>query len=324
MVKRLIACAFLVGCGTFEDPNVVLDLRIISMTATPPEQMVDVDLSKPLMPIDLLGQLAPAEVCGLIADPNFERNLRWTMTLCTLSAGRCDGTPTKLGSGLLSDPDLTTPEPRMCVTVQPDGNLLGTLLEALDGDTLHGLGGVDYGVSLQIGGETADPALDQFADKHLRVSPRIPADRAANNNPSLTGIQAVIDGGSPIPLPLGRCIDFQPPNLPLSVAPAQKVRLTPIEADGAREPYVVPTLDGKTRMFTESLKYQWVTTGGSLSKGSSGGPHDPFGNPAPLFTDWTAPKPADLAGPTDFSLWIVQRDERFGEAWYESCLHVEP
>jgi hypothetical protein len=34
--------------------------------------------------------------------------------------------------------------------------------------------------------------------------------------------------------------------------------------------------------------------------------------------------PGDLDGPTDVSIWIVQRDERFGVHWYESCIHVTP
>ena len=36
------------------------------------------------------------------------------------------------------------------------------------------------------------------------------------------------------------------------------------------------------------------------------------------------PPAADLDGPTDVTLWLVQRDERLGEAWYEACVRVEP
>ena len=45
------------------------------------------------------------------------------------------------------------------------------------------------------------------------------------------------------------------------------VRLTPIEPDGVREEYVVPTLDGSARMFTESLSYQWSASAGGFSSG---------------------------------------------------------
>jgi hypothetical protein len=100
--------------------------------------------------------------------------------------------------------------------------------------------------------------------------------------------------------------------------------MMPIEPDGVRESYVVPTLDGQSQQFTESLTYQWVASAGGFSSGSTGGPRDFSGNPAPLFTDYRAPSAADLTGPTDVSIWIIQRDERYGAAWYESCLRVMP
>ena len=38
----------------------------------------------------------------------------------------------------------------MCATIQPDGALLAILVNNLEGDALHGLGGVDYGISLRV------------------------------------------------------------------------------------------------------------------------------------------------------------------------------
>jgi hypothetical protein len=102
------------------------------------------------------------------------------------------------------------------------------------------------------------------------------------------------------------------------------VRLTPIEAATSRETYVAPTLDGLSEMFNETLTYQWVASGGSLSKGDTGGPRDVTGNPAPLFTDFKSPSADDITGPTDIALWIIQRDERLGVTWYESCIRVIP
>jgi hypothetical protein len=87
----------------------------------------------------------------------------------------------------------------------------------------------------------------------------------------------------------------------------------------------VPTIDGMTRTFTESLTYQWVLTDGHVKDDSTGGPHDPFGNPAPLFTDFTAPGTDTLMGaPEDISMWVMQRDERLGAAWFETCIRVTP
>jgi len=288
-----------------------------------PDQVVDVDLSNPPQPAELLAQLVPAEMCALVADPGRDRRLRWSMTLCLLDSDqRCTSDATlKLASGIADDPDTAQPAPRMCGTIQPDSNLLGILLEGLEDDALALLGGIEYGVSLSVGGEGEDPAADEFAGKRMRVSPRIPAARSANTNPTLRHIEAAIGDGEPFALPAGRCVDQ---SAPATLRPGQAMRLTPIEADGAREVYVVPRIDGEQQTFTESLTYQWRASAGSFSSGSTGGPRDVAGNPAPLFTDYRAPAAKDVSGPTDVQLWIVQRDERLGAAWYEGCVRVTP
>src|SRR5262249_2750712 len=185
-------------------------------------------------------------------------------------------------SGLLDDPDITVPVPELCAYVEPDQDLLAVLIDSLNNDALQGFQGEQYEVMLEVGGETADPSLDQYAAKSLQVAARIPASRTANPNPSLTRIDAAIGDAAPVTLPLGRCVDQ---SAPLVVMPGQTVRLTPIEPDGVRETYVIPTLDGGSAMFTETLSYQWTSSNGSFSDGTTGGPHDPFGNHAPLFTD---------------------------------------
>jgi len=325
VTRGFVACvlAGVAGCTSFEDPNVVVDLRVLAMTSSPPDQMIDVDLTQPVMPQGLLALLVPTEVCALVADPGLDRRLAWSLTLCPLTSGdRCDADlEVPLGAGVIDDPETTVPAPPLCATVDPNGNLLAVLLDALDDDTLRGLGGLYYGVVLRIGGEDADRDLDQYAAKVLRVAPRIPEAATANLNPQIDHIDASIDDGAPVALPLGRCAENP---APLALAPATKVRLLPVEPDGAREVYVVPTLDGSSQTFTESLTYQWVAAMGGFSNGSTGGPRDLSGNPAPLFTDYKAPAAADLDGPTDIALWIIQRDERLGVRWYEACVRVAP
>jgi hypothetical protein len=316
--------AALAGCGKFQDPNIVVDLRVISMTANPPEQVIDIDLQNPPPPAQVLSQLVPTEVCALVADPGFDgRRLRWSMTLCEQNSDdRCEDDPQEvIGSGLLDDPDLTQPEPRMCGTVMPDSTYLTIVLNTLQGDQLHGLQGVQLQIVLEVGGEDADAGLDEYAAKAIQLAARVPPQRTGNTNPTLTRIDASVDQADPVPLPLGRCID-QP--APIQVPPGKKLRLTPIEPAGVRETYVIPTLDGKYATFTENLTYQWSAGAGKFSDGTTGGTRDPFGNEPPLFSDWTAPSASDLDGPTNIPLWIVQRDERLGAAWYESCAQVVP
>lgn len=122
-------------------------------------------------------------------------------------------------------------------------------------------------------------------------------------------------------LQLGRCSDLFNP---YAMAAGTKVRLMPIEPPGARERYVVPTLDGRTESFTESLTYQWIASAGGFSDGTTGGPRDLSGNPAPLFTDYRAPDVEELLGRSDVSLWVIQRDERLGVHWYQACIRIAP
>jgi hypothetical protein len=337
--RSLVVVVAVAACGRFQDPNTVVDLRVISMTAEPPDQMVDVDLANPNpSPTDLLAQLVPAKVCALVTDPNFTRRLRWSMNVCNLgNDGRCTDPQYSIFSGdgscssqpcIVDDMDTTVPEPHLCATIPADENLLGVLIPIVQADVFHGLGGIEYGIQLVVGGEGADQTLDLYSGKQLMVSPHIPVSRTANHNPFLRPdepLDASVDGGTFLPMPMGRCVDqIAAGNTQLVVPPGKKVRLFPVEGDGARETYTVPTLDGRTETFTEALTYQWLAGNGSFSSGGTGGPHDEFGNPAPLFTDWTAPAAKDLKGPTDISVWVVQRDERLGEAWYETCIHVAP
>jgi hypothetical protein len=329
VVKYLLP--LVAACGSFQDPDIVVDIRVLALDATVPEQVIDIDLNNPPTADEVLPQLVPSTVCALVADPNFDRRMKWSMTLCPSTEDeRCiDGDAQELlADTITDDPDIAMPEPQMCGTVPVDGNLLGVIAGTLDGDPLHGIQGVDYMVQLRVGGEGGDPNLDLFAAKHLRVAARIPAARTANTNPSIDHLTVEVgDNDSemlspPVTLPLGRCVDQ---TAPFVVAPEKKVRITPVEPDGVRETYVIPTLDGKSATFTETLTYQWTAGAGEFSTGDSGGPPDLGGNPAPLFTEWHSPSVKDLKGMTmDFPLWVVQRDERLGVHWYESCLRVQP
>lgn len=322
-LASLAAGSLLVGaCTTFEPEEIVIDLRPLAMSATVPDQLVEVDLENPPNAIDLLDQLVPTTMCALVADPNRDRRLRYSLTLCVLSSDeRCSSGPMKLlTEGLIEDPDVAVPRPEMCGTINPDGNLAGIALAALEGDILRGLAGVDYGVGLIVRGEDEDPSFDQFAGKTLRITPNVPTGRTANTNPTIEHFNAAKDGVDPIPLPMGRCVDQ---TAPLELVPTQRVRITPVEPPEARESYIIPTIDGSQQRFTESLTYQWLAGAGSFSAGSTGGPRDVVtGNPAPLFSDFRAP--ADVDGITDIPVWIVQRDERLGSVFYESCVRVIP
>jgi hypothetical protein len=317
MVKTTILMLALAACGKFEDPDIVIDLRPISIAATPPEQVVTVDAMS--QPADLLAQLSDTQLQITLSDLNFERGIRWSAEVCyDLDDARCDHDSRyeELGSGVWSDPD-TSAAPTL--TIPHDGNLLAILLDELDNDSLHGLGGLTFNLSLRIGGEDADPAQDQYLTKQMMVSPRIPAARLANNNPTLDGFDTQIDGGADFVLPEGPC--WATSTTTQVVAPEQKLTLQPIENATTRETYSVPTIDGTTRTFTEAVTYQWLATAGKFSSGNTGGGHDPFGNLEPTHTDWTAPK---VDEPTQVWMWMIQRDERLGVSLHQACILVTP
>ena len=316
MVKQTLLILALAACGKFEDPDIVIDLRPISIDADRPEQVITVDAMS--QPADILGQLQNTQLRVVISDLNFERGIRWSAEVCAdLDDARCDDdSPSEmLGSGVWDDPDVN---PYPTLTIPGDGNLLGILLDELDSDALHGLGGLTFNLSLRVGGEDADPALDQYLTKQMMVSPAIPAGRIPNHNPTLDGFDTQIDGGEDVLLPTDRCTDRQSA---VFIHPEQKLRIEPIENVATRETYEVPTIDGTTRTFTEAVTYQWLATAGKFSSGNTGGGHDPFGNLEPTHTEWTAPK---VDEPTEVWLWIIQRDERLGVTLWESCVVVQP
>lgn len=322
MRRALILLA--AGCGSFEDEDIVIDTRVLAMAATVPDQVIDVDLENPQSDAELLDQLVPTRMCALVADPSKDRRLRWSMTLCALNNDeRCYGPSAMLGSGFAEDRETSLDERaiEMCVDVNPDGNLLGVIRFAFMEDQFGGLGGLDYGVQLVVGGEDVDPELDLYAGKSLRVAPRIPAARSANKNPDLNYLEVSIDGAPAVPLTLGRCVTQ---TNKLEVPARAEVRITPIETETTRETYVVPTVDGQSQAFTEAPTYQWTAGAGGFSSGMTGGPRDFAGNPAPLFTDWRAPRVEDIGEGLDVPIWLVQRDERLGATWYETCVRVVP
>ena len=316
----MLGC-LLAGCTTFEDPTIVLDLRVLAMRAEPPEQVIDVDLTAPPSPTDVLAQLGPTEVCALIADPGQRRSLLWTMTMCLPGDDdRCDPEHPQvaLGSGVLGDPDEAMVGQELCVTVFPDQRMLSVLLDALDADILRGLGGLDFVVELRIGGEVADRELDVYGAKTVRVSPRIPAARSANKNPTIESLDASNQGVSLI-VPPCRCAGCDA--IPV-VRTGALVTLYPIEPEMVREDYVVPTLDGQTATLTETMTYQWLAGRGSFSDATTGGGHDLLGNQALLGSEWRAPK--GIEADTLVPIWMIQRDERLGVSWYETCIQVKP
>ena len=324
----------LAGCGKFESRSIVLDLRVLAITVEPPEIMVPLDMDDPQSI-----ELADVEVCALVADPAESRSLEYELVACApTSTRRCDRSNllvVELGAGTVPDPEEAGAPAQMCATLPSTSVVLGLLLEereARGSDEallawLIGEGGnLDVQVHLAVRGADAAEDTTQHAAKRMRYALPLPAERVANTNPWIDTLQALVgDTGEPVAMPAGRCGDAEPGIEPLVVEPGAVIEFDPIEAEGVREEYVVPTFDGDVRMFTENLTYAWYATHGRWQREVSGGPKDLAGNVPPLDSEWTAPDdPDEIGDGLDVPIWVVQRDERGGLSWRETCVRVEP
>jgi hypothetical protein len=195
---------------------------------------------------------------------------------------------------------------------------------------VNALGGVDLMIELRIGRSAAPRENDIYASKKLKISPRIPVERAANTNPAIAGIETAVDGLLPVTgfaSGNGQSVHCADPTYQGSRAmahPGDVITLFPNEASDTREDYAVPGLDGETIILKEAVSYQWLATYGSWSDETTGGGHDILGNQSLLGSDWTAPFLGNRSDPLDVSIWMIQRDERFGVTPVETCLTVFP
>jgi hypothetical protein len=317
MVKRAILAALAAAAcdAGFEEEAIVKDLRILGVQAEPPEVILDVDLEDPDSLEDV--EIPPVTITALVADPGVPRRLRWNLGVCPPNTqDRCDD-PTmpfqQIGQGIIEDPDETFELPTDSFVVLPS-----ILQESVRADDLAGFGGVAVQIELVVYPDGDDDLTEAvYAEKQMLYSPRLPPERVANANPWIDGVQ--VGDEDPVPIESARCGTGALP--PLLVAPGEELRIEPLEQDGVRETYVLPTFDGGTRTITENLRYKWYATGGSFRGDETGGPIDVFGNDPVLWTEWTAPEDAM---PRDIRFWIVQRDERGGQSWNELCVRVGP
>lgn len=319
------------GCGEFETRSIILDLRIMAVNVEPPEVVVPIDIEAlpeviddPAALAEILAdiELPDVEVCALVGDPADSRALDFTMSACALNSHkRCDEPDRPVydfASGTVEDPEEASAPVSICGTLSPSLDLFLVLQEVLQSDSLSGLSGLQMQIQFTVRGSGAPMSEAEYAAKIMVYSVDYPVGKLANGNPQLDAIGREFAADQFAGMPFGRCPDVGP----FPLAPGETIILEPIEPPGTREDYVVPTFDGGIREFTENLTYSWYATDGRFNREVTGGPRDPAGNLAEVQSEWTAPTDVDAI--RDVSLWLVQRDERGGLSWYESCVRVDP
>ncbi len=311
------------GCTEFEDRSTVIDLRMLSIASEPAEVVIDIDLTAP-DPIDAIDQSDFVDVtyCALVADPSAARRLSYSYSVCRRNRSfRCDqpdnsgDTAFEFGAGSVNDPEDGPTEVSICATLSPDAKLQALLLEAFEENPASIINGIDLQIQLRIDtlGSTGETI---YGRRSGRYAGRFPIDRVANNNPRVDGLEVVRADGSVTQLPRGRCGDIEP----LVVSPNEKIEVTPIEPEGLREDYVLVDLEQNRIPITENISYDWFSTAGDWRKNSTGGEKDIADNVPLVRNFWTAPESAD----GDIQVWITQRDERLGSAWFQSCIRIRP
>ena len=340
------------GCGTFDDPSTVKDLRILAVAAEPSEVIFDVaseaDLATVVIP--------PIVLTPLIVEPA-GRPITISVSACandpaapsppnngtdptgfpaggvraTVGSTLCDGAPSQVV--LATDLDLAT-WPLVAATLTPAWLIGAFQQDVFIGPDGHPHGGFDLGMPVvfqltaRAGTETA-----LVVKRAIFWRQPIRADQTANRAPVIPGVRvygsrdeataeplpdalAALDEGSAVPVPAGGLwVEPVAANDPTTTATA--------------ETYVTAALDRITNQVTpvdvtESLTYSFYASAGTFS------PLETTSQPPPGVTPqrrvhieskYQPPAASSLAS-GDVTVWIVVRDERGGSSWVTRTLHV--
>ncbi len=350
------------GCSSFESRSIALDLRVLGIVSAPPEVMVPLTPDSDLGDLPRVDIEACAIIADPAEDRALEYRMTACWPTENLRCDDPERAVVYLAGSdaqpwvTIDDPDQTAragDDDRpgyACGSMRSDLVLATLLLDQLQlEDSLAAIatqaaangGNLDVQIELAVRGLEEPDERIQYASKRARFALPLPPERVANQNPTLVELQAqrLPEPGSPIaadPAPRAaptlRCADASPSapsdppadDAPLVVGPGDTIDFIPIETDGAREDYLVPTFDGGARMFTENLTYAWYATDGNWQREVSGGPKDFAGNQPPLSSEWTAPEIDQVGDGLLVQIWLIQRDERGGQSARETCVWVTP
>ena len=294
--------AFGVGCGVpSDDVSLVHDLRILGVTADPPELMTPDCASFDNPPDNLFD--APGTFRALLADPlGAGRNLDYDLKACvSQSDTRCDQDPDQtvaITSGSMPAGDWSFPLSPGELTLA-DGSRLWkkALASALD----SGQAGFWLPIVLHVKAGTEEI----FAQKLMVLSCHTYSDSAANTNPDLPDLLRNGEVWAP---------DDHTPfadDLTLELAPF----------DDRREHYVEPDINLKPVELDETWRISWFTTLGGFTPVSADGAIGTVDDPK-RHAKWES---TDTVPTPNVQFWVVVRDGRGGMSWLSrSADHIAP
>ena len=288
------------GClGAVDFASNVHDLRILAISAEPPEVVVPFDPRTGTIDPFLAATLLPKSVKlkALVVDPSAAgRTIHYEFFICPWASGLdCTESDAKvlLGEGDLKGDTAETEIP-LLLNGAPNQPMIDLITEAQKRDPLKGFGGIPVPVTLRV----TEGNLVLLGGKRLVVSFPQVAGQKANVNPP------------PPPVLLDGLLLLEGDSPGVKQSPAPRVDVFPLR-DQVEE-YVVPTFQGEPRTLTESWRFSWFSTKGRFSPERTGGAEQLRQEQVP--TDTRLVFAADEA-PGDFTFYVVERDGRGGEVW---------
>jgi len=284
---RALAAAALLSCFTactpsFESVSEVRDLRVLAISAEPPEAFVDQST--------LTVQTVHVRV--LVADPAPRAGVDATAALCFPSDNR-----------LCGDQKLDLPAQHgnvgeLAFDVKASPTLSVLIVSALQDDKLKGLGGIRVQFSTRVA--DGDPRGPIDASKTLLYS-SVPPEKA-NHSPRIAMLQILRANGSTEQLLEGQSLNLDR---------FEEVGLRPVLGAGQEgaESYTTTDLSGHSVDLTEQPAYSFFTTLGAEYDRDTA--TEPVSTQSPGFG---LTRFRSLKGGNG-QLWVVVRDGRGGENW---------
>jgi len=278
-MKRLLLLLAAAACTpNFQSQDQVVDLRILAVSAEPPEAQFDTGG----------GSVDPVSLTILAVDPTRPGSI------ATLSAQLCGPTDSRLcDQGFSADGGTLT---------RDGGDLFSTILAVPQPVLAQAVAANDLGafngIRVQYSFSVADgaPARPQTGDKIIIYSPR---GGSPNQNPRLDGLelsragvvfQTIRDGQS------------------LTLDAGEEIGVRPLLPDGGREQYTTTDLRGNPVTLTEDPAYSFYTTAGAQFDPATANEAADGGAPPEGLTRFQAFSDAG-------TFWVVVRDGRGGETW---------
>jgi len=340
VVVLAIFAAAAAGCGNFQDVSSVVDLRVLAISADPPEILVD--------PAMLGAAPFQTKLTALIADPaGGDRAINVDALACPRQIDAVTAATGKNGVVCKPfDPQSADPDASVAVTPLPPDSPAASRTSFGDAEL-----DIPYTFpsDLLVRGYKLDPfaqlgfqmpitfqltvsagAEREIAIKRVifTVPPPDHADQPANANPRITALSGYFtrDGQAnavdPLPFDLGN-----PAPLPVG----SSLWLEPQGADTEAETYFtrVLTRDANPQVVVsevkETLRYSFFATAGIFSPPSTNNvPPVLRSQPERIHLESNYRTPAVMPPDPQVTFWIVVRDERGGSSWIKGRFLLVP